>query len=222
MITNDALIQNFRAFISDSEFPCVGAKAALSKGTMHVIVARDLNSNWDDRSIYAGLENIVASYRQNRALFQSFAVIFQGPRDNSEEEFEQMLWSRAESLTNKDVWSGRAQDQRVSSDPNDPHFSLSFNGEAFFIVGLHPNANRPARRFAYPVMVFNLHDQFEQLRALGKYDKMKEKIIERDVALAGDANPMLAQHGTISEARQYSGRMVGTDWKCPFNPVPRS
>jgi FPC/CPF motif-containing protein YcgG len=33
---------------------------------------------------------------------------------------------------------------------------------------------------------------------------------------------MLAQHGTISEARQYSGRPVDENWKCPFHPVERS
>jgi FPC/CPF motif-containing protein YcgG len=221
MNKNDSLTESFRNFISDEKFPCVGAKAALSKGTMHVIVARSLDSNWDDRRIYDGLQDIVAAYRRDRALFQSFAVLFEGPFGIDERQFERMMWSRAESLTNKDVWSGRRQDERVSSDPEDPHFSLSFDGEAFFVVGLHPNASRPARRFACPTMVFNLHDQFEQLRALGKYDRMKEKIVERDVALAGDANPMLAEHGTISEARQYSGRVVEQDWKCPFNPVPR-
>jgi uncharacterized protein len=111
----------------------------------------------------------------------------------------------------------------VSDDPNDPHFSLSFGEEAFFIVGLHPLASRPARRFERPVLVFNLHDQFEQLREQGRYERMREKIIQRDIALAGSVNPMLARHGTISEASQYSGRNVAqSEWTCPFNPVERS
>ena len=46
---------------------------------------------------------------------------------------------------------------------------------------------------------------------------MRSTIIARDVALAGDANPMLARHGSVSEARQYSGRAVGSDWACPFS-----
>jgi FPC/CPF motif-containing protein YcgG len=46
---------------------------------------------------------------------------------------------------------------------------------------------------------------------------MREKIIARDVALAGAPNPMLARPGTISEARQYFGRAVGEDWVCPFS-----
>ena len=64
--------------------------------------------------------------------------------------------------------------------------------------------------------MFNLHDQFERLREEGRYERMRERIIERDIALAGDANPMLARHGETSEARQYSGRAVGEDWQCPF------
>jgi uncharacterized protein len=199
----------------------VGAKSALAKGQLHIIVAKDIRSNWDDRRIYDGISAIVSRYRANRDLFQSFAVIFQRPCDFSEKDFEHYLWKRAESLTNKDTWLGRLRDRRVSNDPSDPHFSLSFEGEAFFIVGMHPHASRPARRFERPALVFNLHDQFEQLRAKGKYEKMRSTIIERDIKLAGDANPMLARHGEISEARQYSGRTVDNDWKCPFHPVDR-
>ena len=73
------------------------------------------------------------------------------------------------------------------------------------------------------MLVFNLHDQFEQLREQGRYERMRAKIIERDVALAGSPNPMLARHGTISEARQYSGRDIAEPgWICPFKPVERA
>jgi FPC/CPF motif-containing protein YcgG len=104
----------------------------------------------------------------------------------------------------------------VSADPADPNFSLSFGGEAFFVVGLHPGASRPARRFPKPTLVFNIHDQFERLRSEGRYETMRKRILERDKALAGDINPMLARHGEASEAAQYSGRLVGEEWACPF------
>jgi len=45
---------------------------------------------------------------------------------------------------------------------------------------------------------------------------MRERILERDIDLAGSLNPMLARHGEVSEARQYSGRLVADDWSCPF------
>jgi hypothetical protein len=216
------LSNEFRAFIDQVSFPCVGAKSALAKGTLEILIARDLRSNWDDRKIYDGLERIIEAYRSDRGLFRSFAVIFEGPLGLDETSFERYLWARAESLTNKDTWLGASRDPSVSDDPDDPHFSLSFAGEAFFIVGLHPTASRPARRFRRPVMVFNLHDQFEQLREQGRYEKMRETIIKRDIELAGSANPMLARHGTASEARQYSGREVGPDWTCPFRPVQKA
>jgi FPC/CPF motif-containing protein YcgG len=64
--------------------------------------------------------------------------------------------------------------------------------------------------------VFNLHGQFEQLRADGRYVKLRQAIVRRDVAYAGSANPMLAVHGKSSAARQYSGRAVEPGWHCPF------
>ncbi|RZK97345.1 MAG: hypothetical protein EOO66_03295, partial [Methylobacterium sp.] len=54
-------------------------------------------------------------------------------------------------------------------------------------------------------------------RAQGKYEGMREKIMVRDEAIAGSRNPMLQRHGEASEARQYSGRAVDSDWRCPFH-----
>lgn len=205
------------ARVAEATFPCVGAKAALAKGTLHVLACNRIDSGWDDLRIHDGLMRFAEAYREEPALFRSFAVIFEGPGDLSEIDFEAQLWKRAQSISDKDVWRGQRYDETVSHDPESPHFSLSFGGEAFFIVGLHPNASRPARRFPRPAMVFNLHDQFETLRAQNKYENMREKIMVRDEALAGTRNPMLSRHGETSEARQYSGRAVDDDWKCPFH-----
>ncbi len=210
------LAHAFRDFVRDPPFPCVGAKSALSKGQMKIVVARDITSGWDDMRIYPALLAFAARYRRAPDLFQSFAVVFEGPGDLSEEQFERHLWTRAQSLADKDRWLGQPWDARVADDPESPHFSLSFGGEGFFIVGLHPRASRPARRFETPVLVFNLHAQFEQLRAAGRYEKLRGSILERDERLAGSTNPMLARHGEMSEARQYSGRAVEADWRCPF------
>ena len=166
--------------------------------------------------IYPALLAFAARYKRAPDVFQSFAVVFEGPGDLGEEQFERHLWARAQSLADKDSWLGHPWDRRVADDPESPHFSLSFGGEAFFIVGLHPRASRPARRFSAPVLVFNLHAQFEALRAANRYEKLRDSIIERDTAFAGSTNPMLARHGEISEARQYSGRVVSDAWRCPF------
>jgi len=214
--TAHPLAQRFCDFIRDAGFPCVGAKSAVGRDQLRIVIARDITSAWDDLRIYAALLEFAQAYQQDDRLFQSLAVIFVQDDVVSEEAFERALWSRVQSLADKDAWHGQSYDDRVSSDPDSPHFSLSFGGEAFFVVGLHPRANRPARRFDRPVLVFNLHDQFQRLRAAGRYEPLRSKIIERDLAIAGSVNPMLARHGEVSEARQYSGRVVEQDWSAPF------
>lgn len=204
------------AVIADARFPCVGAKSAMARGSLKTLVGHSLVSAWDDVRIHSELLEWAKAYRQDPSGLRSLAVVFEGPVTLSEEQFEVALWARLQSLADKDEWRGQDYAGSVSADPTDPHFSLSFGGAAFFVVGLHPNASRPARRTPRPTLVFNLHDQFERLREEGGYERMRERIIERDVELAGTANPMLARHGEASEARQYSGRLVGDDWQCPF------
>ena len=211
------LAERFRDFVRDTAFPCVGAKSALSKGQMRIVVARDIRSGWDDLRIYPGLLDLAKSYAEDPVLFQTFVVLFEQDWALSEESFEAAMWARIQSLSDKDAMFAQSPDARVSGDPGDPHFSLSFGGQAFFVVGLHPGASRPARRFGRPAMVFNLHDQFVRLREEGRYEKLRAAILDRDAALAGSVNPMLARHGDTSEARQYSGRAVGNDWECPFS-----
>lgn len=210
------LAQTLADFIGAADFPCVGAKAALHRDGMRFVVARDLASAWDDLRVLPALLDLAARYRADPRLFQSLAVIFEAGAPADEQAFEQLLWQRLNSLTAKDEWLGQAPDQRVAHDPDDPHFAMSFGGEGFFVVGIHPCASRPARRFSHPAIVFNLHDQFEQLRAQGRYEPLREAIRARDIQLAGGPNPMLASHGTISAARQYSGRAVESGWACPF------
>ena len=210
------LAERFRAFIRDSAFPCLGAKSAVGRDQLRIVIARDINSAWDDLRIYAALTDFAEAYQHDDRLFQSFVVLFADGQVEDEAAFEQALWKRVQSLTDKDAWHGHTYDERVSSDPGSPHFSLSFGGEAFFVVGLHPAASRPARRFERPALVFNLHDQFERLREEGRYEPLRSKILERDLAVAGSTNPMLSRHGQTSEARQYSGRAVENDWAAPF------
>ena len=205
----------FVARIREGDFPCVGAKSALANDRIRMLHARSIFSGWNDLEIHdALLDWAKGDYEPHE--FRSLAVLFDGPDGLTELQFEEAMWDRLQSLADKDAWRGQTLDATVGPDPSRPDFSLSFGGEAFFVVGLHPNASRPARQFAQPILVFNLHNQFEWLRAEGRYERMRETILDRDRKLAGDINPMLARHGEASEARQYSGRAVDEDWKCPF------
>lgn len=210
------LAEQFREMVKMPDFPCVGAKSAMARSRMDFLVARKLSSGWDDLVIHAHLVEVVRRYLDDRQVFRTLIVLFEEEDALTEADFERLLWERAQSLADKDEWLGFKTDPDVSDDPANPHFSLSFGGMAFFVVGLHPAASRPARRFGTPALVFNLHDQFEQLRESGRYEKLRQSIIERDIVLSGSPNPMLARHGESSEARQYSGRAVADGWECPF------
>jgi FPC/CPF motif-containing protein YcgG len=218
LLVNDPALLEQSLFdkIADAAFPCVGAKSALAREMLKVVPCHSLVSAWDDVRIHRELLDWAEEYRKDPAGLRSLAIVFEGPDNLSETEFEAAMWQRIQSFADKDHWLGQPYDHRVSADPEDSHFSLSFGGEAFFVVGLHPNASRPARRVPHPTLVFNLHDQFERLRAEGRYERMRETILERDEKLAGSTNPMLARHGDASEARQYSGRRTEPGWQCPF------
>lgn len=212
-------ISDFQNLIRDQAFPCVGAKAALAKNQIQFFLADDITKTNNDAAITKALQ-LFAAQCDESSLFVSFAVIFTDTSLMSEVEFEHYLWSHLQSIHEYDaahfLW-----DEHVNSDPDSPHFSMSIGGKAFYIVGLHPGASRPARQFSNPMLVFNLHSQFELLRHEGNYARIRETILERDLKISGSYNPMLAVHGQSSEARQYSGREVEKNWKCPFRFLHR-
>ena len=215
--SHDPLVREFRAFVEDTEFPCVGAKASLKKRKLCALKARSITSTWNDLELHREITRFASDYDPESDEFLSLAVLFQGPDHLTELEFEKVMWQRLQSWTDKDVWKNMAADESVSADPEAADFSLSFGGQAFFAVGLHPGASRQSRRFAHPAIILNLHHQFEKMRANGRYQKLRRTILARDKKLQGSANPMLAIHGESSEARQYSGRKVPPNWKCPFS-----
>jgi FPC/CPF motif-containing protein YcgG len=150
--------------------------------------------------------------------FTAYVATFGAPIA-SEEEFEAALWRQLQQLNDLDrQWFD--WDPSVSSDPHDSKFSFSFAEQAFFVVGLHPKSSRRTRRFAWPALIFNAHEQFTALRAAGLFDTLQEKIRNRELRLQGSLNANLANYGEASEARQYSGREVEPLWKCPFHPKP--
>lgn len=208
------LAGQLEALVADPEFPCVGAKSALAQGNLAILTARSLASDADDARVH---RRLVRWGKARAEGLRSLAVVFAGPGMLTERGFETLLWERLAALSALDALGGHAQAPGTSADPAHPRFALSFGGAAYFAVGLHPGASRRARRLGVPAIVFNLHSQFRDLRAEGRYEKMRTVILARDEAYDGSANPMLARHGEVSEARQYSGRAVGAEWVCPWS-----
>ena len=208
--------RDLHAFVASADFPCVGAKAALVRDEISCMILEDITRPAEDIELRAQLCEFSKSLAREGPLVQSFAAIFTSPAALSEPEFENALWNRLQCLHNLDTVAGSPWAEDISPDPASPHFSVSFCGEAYFVIGLHPNASRPARRFRYPTLIFNSHAQFDRLREDGRFDIMKQIIRKNEVAATGTINPMLSDYGEASEARQYSGRKVEADWACPF------
>jgi len=214
------LPEQFFEKIRAADWPCVGSKAALAKDAIEPHVYGRMGDRANDAPLLDALDafaRMVEQQPQDSTTVHSFAALFQGPEDTDEARFEAMLWSQLQRLHDLDVKRGTRWALDVSRDPNDPHFSLSIAGHAFFVIGLHPGASRIARQFAVPALVFNSHQQFEKLRADGRYQKMQAATRERDIALQGSINPNLADFGAAAETRQYSGRKTEAGWSCPFH-----
>ena len=215
-MTNPSPKSEFFDFIKDASFPCVGAKSALVQDAIETLVMSDFENESKDLALYLALLDFGENLDLDSPIVRSFAAIFAQTTVGNEIEFEAMLWNRLRLIHKLDTFMGTPWDDTTDGDPHSPKFSMSIGGTSFFIIGLHPNASRPARRFKYPTFIFNSTAQFEKLRRDGRFDKMRDIIRARDKELAGNINPMLNDFGEKSEARQYSGRVLPDDWEPPF------
>lgn len=211
--TSSPLKSDFEDFIIARDHPCIMAQTVFSMDKVHFHEYDNFGSRETAKAIINDLKEYIAAYNFETNDFLTFLAAFKGKKDYSEEEFEKTLWEQLQHLHEVD----EAQwDEAVSPDPESKNFSFSLAGKAFYVVGLHPNSSRKARQAPVPAMAFNLHWQFEKLREMNSYHTVRNKIRERDIELQGEMNPMLQDFGESSEARQYSGRKVGEEWKCPF------
>lgn len=203
-------------FIVHRPYPCVGAQAAFNQETCRFGTYGMLGSSRATAGLARDLFTFTQELDVASSKFMTYLAVFDGPADLTERAFDELLW---EQLARLHVLDRRHHtwDASVSSDPKEATFAFSFAERGFYIVGMHPNSSRLARRFARPMLIFNARRQFDQLRERGAYGKMQRVIRARDEALQGSINPMLQDSGEASEARQYSGRAVKNDWKCPFH-----
>lgn len=211
----------FAAFVADPAFPCLGAKAALNAGALHLRSYQKLADVRTSALLFRDLVTFTSSDLVRAQKYASFVAVFSSPKRMDEVGFERLLWLQLEQLHHLD---DQPWDPFVSSDPGNSRFSFSLGGRALYVVGLHGGSSRLSRQFPWPALVFNPHAQFEKLRSDGNWQRMQKTIRERDAALQGSVNPMLTDFGEASEARQYSGRAVEPDWRPPFPsaaPAPR-
>jgi FPC/CPF motif-containing protein YcgG len=204
--------------VGSPAFPCILGRAALNADAYRFGL---YDSMLDDESVDAVAHDLFLFTQEQPALwpteFSTFLTCYLAPYPADEAQFEGYLWAFLQKLHDRDA-PHFAWDPATSSDPDHPNFSFSFAGRSFFVIGMHPHASRYSRRFAYPVIVFNSHDQFERLRREGRFASTQTVIRNNDRQLQGSINPSLTNYGDDSEAKQYSGRLVERNWRCPFRP----
>ncbi|MDZ4840136.1 MAG: guanitoxin biosynthesis heme-dependent pre-guanitoxin N-hydroxylase GntA [Bacteroidota bacterium] len=215
MKSNPDIIEQYFNHINSVDFPCIGAKASATKGRADVLVAENICCPNDDADILSFIYKFIDKIRNDKNGFYSASIVFKSPKSFTEIEFDKFLWLRLQALSDLDSTAFEFA-KGVSDNPESKEFCYSLKGEAFFVIGLHSNSNRQARRFEYPVLVFNAHRQFEILRESGTYTKMQNIIRKKDIKYSGSVNPMLTNFGERSAAFQFSGRKYENNWKCPF------
>lgn len=225
---NDALIpplgeaahDMLRAFILGEYYPCIGARAAFTEGTYRLGFYKHLAHLSSVAAMGRDLKRFVGEY-QKIGRYNTFVAVFKYPQITTEDQFETLLWKHLQLLHNHDIdhW-----DPHYSPNPEDPNFAFSFDGEAFFVVGMHPGASRFARRFGYTVLVFNPESQIRNLKENNKLARFSEVVRTRDTLFQGTLNPSLPLDGSTTggEAQVYSGKPhpAGSKYQCPFHPRP--
>ncbi|NUP78131.1 MAG: hypothetical protein HOV96_11370 [Nonomuraea sp.] len=201
------------AFIEESDFVCLGARAALHKRAIVHHHYPELGEEQSVRAHHGDVLTFLETFEPSARSFTSFVATFEGPDELSEHEYEALLWRHLQAMHDLDSEQYPWNDT-YDSDPASANFAYSVGSHPFFVVGLHGAASRPSRRFRKPTLVFNSHIQFN---ALGiKFFKLRSKIRSRERAFHGSPNPSFIAYK--DEARHYGGRFTEAEWECPFKP----
>ena len=214
IVKKEKIESAYENFVIKQKHPCIMANAVFQLKHYHLKIYDDINSDAVVDPILDDIENYLEHYDFDSNDFETLILCFKDNDFKTELDFENALWNLLQKLHDHDDvdW-----DPRVSDAVESPPFSFSLKGSAFYIMVMHPNSSRLARRAPYTTLVLNLHWQFEKLREMGTYQTVRNRIRRRDKKLQGSINPVLRDFGKESEAKQYSGRAVEKEWKCPFH-----
>jgi FPC/CPF motif-containing protein YcgG len=210
------LDDEIRSLILQKNYPCVAAIQSVVRNDYVIGTYGEFGSGNYWHQLRSDLLHFLALQRSSQSRYLSFWAVFTAHNQShdNESDFEDKLWRELSLLSSEEE---RAADWgKSSSDPNDPSFCLSLQGERLFVVGLHPESSRVARRFPRPAMVFNAFSQFETFEKEGTYAGLVKIIRQNELKFQGSINPMVLAHGDLWESIQFSGRDNPETWKCPF------
>jgi FPC/CPF motif-containing protein YcgG len=219
--TRDCL-QDIKDHLLRPNYPCIAAVSSFLKGDFLLREYKNFGAGECAASFAEDLLHFKSEQKRLNSDYYSFWAAFPDSTTTSESQFEELLWNELSALHhyeyNKNGTLPKA-DPKFSSRPSDKNFCFSLGGSAFFVVGMHPLSSRKARDFPYPVLVFNLYDQFQKLISLGTFDSMVQVNRKREMLFEGSLNPMVIKYAQDYETIQFSGKYNHDEWKCPFKSL---
>lgn len=212
------LKEAFLTKIASAHFSCIGGKTALAKKNITVNSFPALADHHSTQELYKALARFVIRLNQRGEELLTFVACFESPSDPSQETFTSLLWQQLKMLNDIDEapW-----DKAYSPDTESAQFAFSLAGEAFFVIGGYPSSERASRQFKRPFMVFNAHQQFQQLRKKQLFTRYQKQIRQREKHFHGSMNPNIEFYDHLSEARQYPGDKATLNWRCPVQFIDK-
>lgn len=211
-----SLHDEMSALVRAKNYPCVPAILSFESSAYLVGEYDGFGTGANSKALYQDLLYFAKEQKSSRSPYFTFWAVFKAEGELSEQKFEEDLWRELSQLSSSEP-SDVPWDPRFSERPDDDNFCLSLGGDAFFVVGMHSNSSRLARRFKYPALLFNLYRQFDDLAQRGKYESTVLTNRAREMKYAGSINPMVATYGDVREAIQFSGKENPANWTCPFH-----
>jgi len=217
---------SLKGWVLSAGFPCNGAKSAFNTDSYRLGIYDTFSAN-DVGLLANDLKTYIAEYMDAPVVrpkievgdwiplsrtFATFLACFKEEPVCDESMFETRLWAILENLRKLDqapVPNG------FSTDPARNNFSFCFGGEGFFVAAFHPGSWRWSRRFMFPLLVFNMHRQFDGLKQSGMFAPLRDTVRKNDAELQGSPNNLVADFGQQPEAPQYAMRRVPHGWKPP-------
>lgn len=198
--------------IRDTQYPCLGARAAAQRGT----AAHQSFSSLRDPSEIDALADALRKFSDDSGHDgepRSFIAIY--PRDSHADarEFECSLWQLLADLHARDREAWPTHAPRV---PGARDFRYFFAGHPWFIVGMSPVLDRPSRQSSVPAFAFNPSAMFDRLRASGRYDRFAAAVKARDFRFSGTSYLGPVRYPDLGDAPQYAGQEFSDSWRCPL------
>ncbi len=217
------LFQDIKNLVLKPNYPCVAAVSSFLKQDYMSEKYKNFGSGECAPKLAEDLLRFKAEQRRLKSPFYSFWAVFEDSELTSEEDFEKKMWDELSAMHAYEVKICGANstdeikwDPKFSADPKDKNFCFCLGGDAYFVVGMHPHSSRLARKFPYPVVVFNLYAQFDDLMEKGTFESMVKINRQREIKFEGSVNPMVEKHAQDWESIQFSGKNNGDQWSCPF------